>query len=45
MQKIKGTLLTTKSPSGKMLYGDKTQKERTNENKEYKQKNLNENKK
>lgn len=37
-----GKLLTTESPSGNMLYGDKTDKERKDEQKEYKNKKLNE---
>lgn len=37
-----GELLTSKSPSGNMLYGTKTDKEKKNENKEYKDKKLNE---
>lgn len=45
MKKETGTLMTTKSPTGQMLYGDKTDKERKDENKEYKEKNLNETKK
>lgn len=39
-----GKLLTTESPSGNMLYGDKTDKERKNEQKQYKDKMLNEEK-
>ena len=42
-KEYKGNLLTkTKSPSGNMLYGDKTQGERKNENQQYKDKKLNE---
>lgn len=44
MKKETGKLMTSKSVSGNMLYGDKTQKERKDENKQYKEKNLNETK-
>jgi len=42
MKKFKGNMLTDKSPSGDMLYGTETEKERKERNKKYKENNLNE---
>lgn len=36
------SLVMTEAPSGQMLYGDKTDKEKKNENKEYQDNMLNE---
>lgn len=41
-KEYRGDLLTTKSPSGNILYGDKTQGEKKNENEQYKKNRLNE---
>ena len=42
-KEYKGNLLTkTDAPSGNMLFGDKTKKERKDENRRYKQNKLNE---
>lgn len=43
-KKYTGTTLTDKAPSGDMLYGTKTEGEKQNEEKEYREKNLNESK-
>jgi hypothetical protein len=42
MKKYNDNVLTTPSPSGKMLYGTETEDEKKKRNKEYKDKNLNE---